>query len=302
VYVLEMSSYQLEASVITEFDIGILLNITSDHLDRHGGMSGYVYAKQLIFKGMKGFGIIGVDEPQTKDIYAYLSPLMKERLIPISIQKILDFGYSLQGTHILRNGQFLWDMDEHTKLKGAHNGQNMMAVWAALSALGFADEDIRKTILEFQGLEHRQEYILETPEGLVFINDSKATNAEATIQALKAYTDVYLILGGRPKEGGIQELIPYFDRIRHALLIGEAALEFSQVLEKYKVPFTLTENLENTLNFDFKSPGTVLFSPACASFDQFNNFEERGRAFKKAVYSAFGGRTMSSSNDFLGKV
>ncbi len=284
-YVLEMSSYQLEASQISEFNVGILLNITPDHLDRHGGMAGYVYAKQLIFKGMtaKGFGIIGVDEPQTREIYDYLFPLMGHHLIPISTQRILDSGYSLQGTKIYKNGEFLWNMDAHPKLKGPHNGQNIMAVWAALTILGFEDGDIRNAILEFQGLEHRQEHVLETKEGLVFINDSKATNADATIQALKAYEDVYLILGGRPKTGGITELIPYFGKIRHALLIGEAADEFAHVLKAHGVDFTITHTLEAALNFDFKTPGTVLFSPACASFDQFNNFEERGRAFKDRV-------------------
>jgi UDP-N-acetylmuramoylalanine--D-glutamate ligase len=286
IYVLEMSSYQLEACSLIEFDVGILLNITPDHLDRHGGMPGYVHAKQLIFKGAH-CGVIGLDDPQVIEIYEFLKPLMGNRLIPISIKNHLDFGYCLKGTSIYRNGEFLWDMQEHPTLKGEHNAQNIMAVWGALHILGFLDMDILHTFMQFKGLAHRQEYVLQTPNGITFINDSKATNADATIQALKAYDQVYLILGGKPKAGGIGDLIPYFHKIRHALLIGEAANEFSGVLERYGVEFTITNTLEETLKFDFESQSTVLLSPACASFDQFDNFEQRGDMFKSLVLSKF---------------
>jgi UDP-N-acetylmuramoylalanine--D-glutamate ligase len=288
-YVLEMSSYQLEASVMTQFDVGILLNITADHLDRHGGMPGYVAAKQLIFKGMskQGIGILGIDEEQTHEMYQHLSPYMNERLIPISVSQEKEHGYLLKGTQIFQKSECIFDMNTHPTLKGPHNAQNIMAVWAALKALGFENERIAHTIVGFKGLVHRQEWVLKTKEGLVFINDSKATNADATIQALKAYQDVHIILGGRPKEGGINSLIPYFDRIRHAFLIGEAAQDFAKLLNEHHVSFSITHTLEETLKADFPSSGIVLFSPACASFDQFNNFEERGDTFKKLVFENY---------------
>ncbi len=285
-YVLEMSSYQLEASCIIEFDIGVLLNITPDHLDRHGGMSGYVHAKELIFKSQRE-GVICIDDPYTCQIYEFLKPLMKDRLIPISTQTFLETGYYLDGTMLHHNGDLIWDISEHSTLKGSHNGQNIMATWAVLYLLGYSHEAIRQSILEFKGLAHRQEHVLRTKNGITFINDSKATNADATIQALKAYDDVYLILGGIPKAGGIDDLIPYFHKIRHVLLIGQCAQDFAQVLSVYHVSFTIEKNISNALNFDFKENSTVLLSPACASFDQFENFEQRGKHFKDLVIQRF---------------
>lgn len=285
-YVLEMSSYQLEASCLIEFDIGVLLNITPDHLDRHGGMSGYVHAKELIFKG-KNQGVICIDDLYTLEIYEFLKPLMGEKIIPISTKSRLEFGYFLDHTVLYYNGHAIWDMSEHPTLKGAHNGQNIMATWAVLYLLGYSHGQIREVILKFKGLAHRQEHILSTSNNITFINDSKATNADATIQALKAYDDIYLILGGISKAGGIEDLIPYFPKIRHALLIGQAAEEFAQVLNRHNVSFTIEKTISHALNFDFKQNSTVLLSPACASFDQFENFEQRGNHFKDLVVQKF---------------
>ena len=289
-YVLEVSSYQLDASVALEFDTSVLLNITPDHLERHGGIAGYIHSKTLIFKNMlkdsskKAF--IGVDNSYTQEIYDYLSPCMKERIVPISSKAPLQFGYYCQGSSLYKNGTCFWDLN-HPFLKGQHNMQNILATYAVLESCGFPDLKIQEAILNFRGLEHRQEYIGETPEGLKFVNDSKATNAEATSKALEAYNDIYLILGGKPKDNGIESLSPYFQKLKHVLLIGEAAEAFSKVLKKHGVPYTISKTIDKALDFPFESAGVVLLSPACASFDQFKNFEERGNHFRNKVLEKF---------------
>lgn len=295
IYVLELSSYQLDLVEKLPIHISVLLNITPDHLDRHGGMDGYIAAKRHIYdnQNRKDTAVIAVDDNYTRTLYA---TLVKENrigyIIPVSSVQALPQGVTVKGgkieDHITGKGQN-HGLGELPRLPGQHNAQNVAAAYAACRQLGVAPEVIIAAIREFQGLAHRIQWVDEI-DGVLFINDSKATNAEAASKALAAYDTVFWIAGGKAKEGGIASLVPFFPRIKHAFLIGEAQDEFAKALEG-KVPFTRSQHLENAVkqaacaarewvaNKKGKQHAVVLLSPACASFDQWKNFEARGEAF-----------------------
>jgi len=294
VYVLEMSSYQLELTTSLVFDVAILLNITPDHLDRHGGMEGYVASKLRIFdrQGAGQSAIVGIDDELCRGIRDRLGGLKRQRVIPISA-----VGRAKAGVYA-ESGKLIDDMEgaalpemtlaDAPRLPGAHNWQNIAAAYAACRALGISAEQIVAGIKSFPGLAHRQE-LIATIDGIAYINDSKATNADATAKALACYKPIYWILGGRAKETGLDGLEPFYPRIAHAFLIGEAADRFATALQGH-VAFTKSGTLAAavTAAHDMATretqPGAVvLLSPACASFDQFANFEERGEAFRRAV-------------------
>jgi UDP-N-acetylmuramoylalanine--D-glutamate ligase len=289
IYVLEMSSYQLELTKSLVFDVAILLNITPDHLDRHGGMDGYIAAKERIFAGQtaRQAAVIGLDDDICKGIAAKLAA-SGHRVIPISAEHPAPGGVYVGGTQLIddidRNQAPALDLAALPRLPGRHNWQNAAAAFAASRCLGIAAETAARGIASFPGLAHRQE-LIATIAGVRYINDSKATNADATEKALVCYDDIFWIAGGVAKEGGIAPLAPYFPRIRHAFLIGAAAPAFAATLQG-KVPFTQSGDLATALKqaHDAAKPGgTVLLSPACASFDQFTDFEARGEAFRRLV-------------------
>jgi UDP-N-acetylmuramoylalanine--D-glutamate ligase len=294
IYVLELSSYQLELVPHLACDTAVLLNVTPDHLERHGGMDGYVAAKKRIFSGQRPprTAVIGIDDAVTAGIAAELKRGAAHRVMPISVREpapggvYVDRGILIDATDA-RPAKII-DLRELSRLPGVHNWQNAAAATAAARSQGVSGAEIAAGLRTFAGLKHRQELVAEIG-GVAFVNDSKATNADATEKALACYQNVYWIAGGRAKEGGIASLKPYFPRIRHAFLIGEAADEFADVLEG-QVPFALYEDLESAveeagdLAMKEKRPGaTVLLSPACASFDMFRDFEERGEAFRAEV-------------------
>jgi UDP-N-acetylmuramoylalanine--D-glutamate ligase len=289
VYVLEMSSYQLELTKSLAFDVAVLLNITPDHLDRHGGMDGYIAAKERIFAGQSArqAAIIGVDDVICRGIAAKLAAA-GHKVVPISAETATPGGvYVVEGqliddTDHAQRG--VLDLAEAERLPGRHNWQNAAAAFAAARALGVAAADAVQGIKSFPGLAHRQE-LVATIDGVRYINDSKATNADATAKALACYDDICWIAGGVAKEGGIASLASYFPRIRHAFLIGEAAPAFATTLAG-KVPSTRSGDLATALRQAHdaaRQGGTVLLSPACASFDQFTDFEARGDAFRRLV-------------------
>ncbi|HLI19769.1 MAG TPA: UDP-N-acetylmuramoyl-L-alanine--D-glutamate ligase [Stellaceae bacterium] len=289
VYVLEMSSYQLELTKSLAFDVAILLNITPDHLDRHGGMEGYVAAKERIFaaQGARQAAVIGLDDAICQGIAKKLAT-SGHRLLPISAEHAAPGGVYIDGTQLIddteRRHAAVLDLASLARLPGRHNWQNAAASFAAARALGVTAANAARGIASFPGLAHRQE-LIATIAGVRYVNDSKATNADATAKALVCYDDILWIAGGIAKEGGIASLAPYFPRIRHAFLIGEAAAAFAQTLEG-RVPYTLSGDLATALKAarDAAKPGsTVLLSPACASFDQFTDFEARGEAFRRLV-------------------
>ncbi len=289
VYVLEMSSYQLELTKSLVFDVAVLLNITPDHLDRHGGMDGYIAAKERIFAGEKPgqAAVIGTDDAICRGLAKKLGDAGR-KVVPISAERAVAGGVYVMGGTIVDDIEGakkpILDLAEAPRLPGSHNWQNAAAAFAAARCLGIAAADAARAIKSFPGLAHRQE-LVAVIDGVRYINDSKATNADAAAKALACYDRICWIAGGVAKEGGITSLGPYFPRIRHAFLIGEAAPAFAQTLSG-RVPFTMSGDLATAVHQARDAAGrdgTVLLSPACASFDQFTDFEARGDAFRRLV-------------------
>jgi len=292
IYVLEVSSYQLEISPSLHFNVGVLLNITPDHLERHGGMAGYIAAKKLIYRNSthEDTLVISVDDPDCLTIYEGLKNSEKVKILPISICKTLADGIYVKEGILYEKSQPILDLKKLDRLKGQHNWQNAAAAYGALRSINLDREVIIKGLATYPGLAHRQQRITHH-QNVTFVNDSKATNAEAVAKALLCYqgSPLYWLLGGRSKEGGITTLKPYFSAIEHAFLFGEAASNFALTLEG-RVPYTLCETLDQAVEKassrafqDHKEGAVVLLSPACASFDQFRDFEERGDAFCHSV-------------------
>jgi UDP-N-acetylmuramoylalanine--D-glutamate ligase len=305
-YVLEMSSYQLELTFSITFDIAVLLNITPDHLDRHGGMAGYVAAKRLIFhrQTRPRTAVVGIDDPHSAKIFEELKAADEQVVIPISSTRKVDGGiYALDGTLYdsafagggARDHVAVADLAAFRTLPGTHNAQNAAAAYAACVAAGIDPSVAVACLRSFPGLPHRQETIAVI-DGIAYINDSKATNADAAAKALACYPRVYWIAGGRAKEGGIKAAEPYFGRVRRAFLIGEAAPAFAEALAG-KAAAVRSGDLASAVAAAREAAlaegegGVVLLSPACASFDQFANFEARGDAFRALVRALPGTRS-----------
>ena len=293
-YVLEASSYQLELLSSLAFDVAVLLNITPDHLDRHGGMDGYIAAKRHIFdrRDENASAVIGIDEPICRAIAAEMPRTGDRRVVPISVEEPVSGGVYVAGGWLVDAIDGLparvFDLTEAARLPGAHNWQNAAAGYAVARRLGIAPNVAAAALRSFPGLAHRQE-LVDTVEGVRYINDSKATNADATEKALTCYRSIYWIAGGLSKAGGIVPLSPYFERLRHAFLIGNATEEFAATLDG-KVPYTRCGDLATAVAMaadrarsERIPDAVVLLSPACASWDQFTSFEARGDAFRGLV-------------------
>lgn len=284
-YILELSSYQLELTPSLAPDIAILLNISPDHLDRHGGLAGYIAAKQRIFANQVtgATAIAGIDDTDAAAIADTLA-----QVIRISGSDNAAADIRSTGTLLTEDGKTLHDLAAARTLPGAHNHQNAAAAFAAARAAGIAEDVIAKTIDSFPGLAHRQELVAECG-GVRYVNDSKATNADATERALGCYAPIYWVAGGLAKEGGIAPLKPYFPRIRHAFLIGESATKFGETLGD-AVPHTSCGTLDRAVTAahamatsEHLDGATLLLSPAAASWDQFDSFEQRGDRFRDQV-------------------
>jgi UDP-N-acetylmuramoylalanine--D-glutamate ligase len=294
-YVLEVSSYQLEIAPSLHFNIGVLLNITPDHLERHGGMEGYIAAKKLIYRHgtSQDTLVISVDDPYCLSIYESLKASGEVGLLPFSVNRELPHGIYVKDGVLYEKHHPVVDLKKFDRLKGMHNWQNATAAYGALRSRGLKPEAIAKGMASFPGLAHRQQIVAQH-KNVLFVNDSKGTNGDAVEKALLSYANapIYWLLGGRAKEDGITKLKPYFSGIKHAFLFGEAASTFAVTLEN-KVPYTLCETLEEAVKKaskqafrDQKPNAVVLLSPACASFDQFKDFEARGDAFCQYVQDA----------------
>ncbi|HEX3885780.1 MAG TPA: UDP-N-acetylmuramoyl-L-alanine--D-glutamate ligase [Stellaceae bacterium] len=294
-YVLEASSYQLELLDTMACDIAVLLNITPDHLDRHGGMDGYIAAKEHIFdrQGANATAVIGVDD----DICLAMAERLRRgarRVVPVSVNRAVSGGVYVESGHLVdaidTRARRVLDLATAERLPGAHNWQNACAAYAVARRAGLSEAVATAAIHSFPGLAHRQE-LVDTLDGVRYINDSKATNADASEKALICYPAIYWIAGGLAKTGGIAPLAPYFGRLRHTFLIGNATEEFAATLDG-KTPYTRCGDLTAALAAADRMaraehvPGAVvLLSPACASFDQFSDFEARGDRFRDLVAS-----------------
>ena len=300
-YVLEMSSYQLELTFSISFDVALLLNITPDHLDRHGGMDGYIAAKKRIFRGQTKpqAAIVGVDDDISAAIERDLAAAGTQVVVPISAERTVKGGVYAAGGRLIDDmagdSAPVVEMAGLARLPGTHNWQNAAAAYAATRQLGVSREIVTASLHSFPGLAHRQE-LIATIDGVRYVNDSKATNADASAKALACYETIYWIAGGLAKEGGIVSLSPYHDRIRHAFLIGEAAPAFADTLGS-QVPHSRSGELSTAVmaaselaRQEGREGAVVLLSPAAASFDQFANFEARGDAFRRLVATLPGRR------------
>jgi UDP-N-acetylmuramoylalanine--D-glutamate ligase len=284
VYVLEMSSYMLERIVGIRFDAAAMLNLSPDHLDRHGDMAGYAAAKMAIFarQTASDTAVIGIDDAASRALAERIAPA---RRVAVSGAGPADLG-CVAG--ILRDGDgAIVNMAEAVALPGAHNAQNAAAAAALALALGAPRAAVARGIVTFRGLAHRQQRIAEGG-GIVWINDSKATNADAAARALACYDRLIWIAGGVAKAGGIAPLASLFARIRHAVLIGRDAPLLAETLAAHGVSHAIAGTLDQAVPAARAAAQrlevpVVLLSPACASFDQFAGFEARGARFAELV-------------------
>jgi UDP-N-acetylmuramoylalanine--D-glutamate ligase len=301
-YVVECSSYQIDLAPSINPSAGILLNLTPDHLDRHGDMQHYGQVKSRLVAG-SDVAVISVDDAYCTEIAERLEQAGR-KVIRISKQTPLANGYFVDGSKLIEakagKQRVVADLAGIGSLRGQHNAQNALAAYAALRAVGLGYEEIKAGFKSFGGLAHRMEQVGKLGR-VLFVNDSKATNAEAAAPALSSFPRIYWIAGGLPKEGGIDSLAALFPKIAKAYFIGEAASQFAAVMGEqapYEISGTLGAAVEHAARDaakDEASEPVVLLSPACASFDQFQNFEKRGDAFRQAVMNLPGIRLMGEA-------
>lgn len=294
VYVLEMSSYQIDLTRTPVADVAVLLNITPDHLDRHGDMANYVRIKRrlLEMQGPEDTAVVGVDDQESTRIYIALGARGRQRVIPFSAERVVDNGVYVRDG-VVYDGidgadRRIADLRQNPALVGTHNWQNAAAAVAAVAALGVRGDGVEQGLRSFPGLAHRQELIADI-DGVRFVNDSKATNPVSAARALSCYDAVYWIAGGRAKDGDLDALDPYLERVKKAYLIGAAENKFVRILDG-RTAWERSGTLDAAVGSaardaarDGIDGAVVLLSPACASFDQFRDFEARGEAFRTLV-------------------
>lgn len=299
IVVLELSSYQTELARALAPDMAVFMNLSPDHLDRHGGIGGYFAAKRRLFaEGGPDKAIIGVDEPEGR----YLANQIRQDSKTGDPVIAISSGRKLQGNgwSVFARKGFLaeWrkgrqvasiDLRNMQGLPGAHNHQNACAAYAVCRALAMAPKVIETGLRSYGGLAHRCQIVVDKG-GIIFVNDSKATNADAAQKALLAFKNIHWIVGGQAKEGGIAGLEPLFDRVTKAYLVGDAADQFADQLGEvaYERSGTVAAAVKSAAK-NAKPGDVVLLAPACASFDQFASFEARGDAFVAAVLEVAGG-------------
>ena len=281
VYVLEMSSYMLERIDTLRFNTAVMLNLSPDHLDRHGDMAGYAAAKASIFRRAQPGDtcVLGDDDHATAALLPNALRISGEHPCPGGI-------WAERGVLQDAAGVIL-DLAEAPTLPGSHNAQNAAAACAMALALGVPRGFLAPALRSYPGLPHRAE-LVGTHRGVRFINDSKATNADSTARALASHARVVWIAGGTGKEGGIEPLAPWFGRVAHAFLIGRDGPEFARSLARAGVPHTLLDTLEQAVPAAAEAAFAgaaeiVLLSPAAASWDQFTGFDARGDRFRALV-------------------
>jgi UDP-N-acetylmuramoylalanine--D-glutamate ligase len=293
VHVIECSSYQIDLAPSLDPSVGILINLSEDHLNRHGTMQHYAAVKERLPAGVPadGTAIVGVDDEWCRAIAERLAKA-GSRVARISVRRRLSDGFYVEGRRIMRaaggTASAIADLGGIGSLRGLHNAQNAACATAAALALGLDPAAIQAGLRSFPGLAHRMEEVGRRG-AILFVNDSKATNADSTAQALACFDDIFWIAGGRAKTDGIESLRNFFPRIRKAYLIGEAAQEFAATLGSdvaHEIDGTLEAALAAAARDAAASAArepVVLLSPACASFDQYRNFEVRGDAFRDLV-------------------
>jgi UDP-N-acetylmuramoylalanine--D-glutamate ligase len=293
VHVIEMSSYQIDLTPSLDPTVGILINISEDHIDRHGTLDHYAAVKERLVAGVQpqGTAIIGVDDIWCRASADRIEQAGK-RVVRISVKNPLPDGIYVDHDTVWRTSggarSEVAKIGGIGSLRGLHNAQNAACASAAALPLGVAGDVLQKGLRSFPGLAHRMEQVGRR-NNVLFVNDSKGTNADAAAHALSSFADIFWIAGGKAKAGGIAGLAGYFPRIRKAYLVGEAASEFAGTLGG-EVPHEISQTLDVAVEHaarDAEASGlaeaVVLLSPACASFDQYRNFEIRGTKFRDLV-------------------
>ena len=284
-YVLEMSSYMLERLVAVRFEHAVMLNLSPDHLDRHGDMAGYAEAKAQVFARQRpeDLAVLGMDDAGSRALRGRIGA----RVRPVSGEARQPGGIWAEGGLLQDEAGALLDLREAAALPGSHNAQNAAAAAAVALDLGLTREAVAAGLRSYPGLPHRQERVGEI-RGVRFVNDSKATNADSAARALASYDRLVWIAGGTAKEGGIESLAPLFPRIARAVLIGRDAPILAATLAAHGVPHEVAGTLDAALPraaeiaFAGAAP-VVLLSPACASWDQFTGYDARGDRFRSLV-------------------
>ncbi len=293
VHVVEMSSYQIDLTPSLDPTVGMLLNVSEDHIDRHGTLEHYAAVKERLVAGVQeqGTAIVGVDDIFSRNTADRIERSGK-RVVRVSVRNPLADGIYVERETILRASggarSEIARIGGIGSLRGLHNAQNAACAAACALALGVSRDTLQNGLRSFPGLAHRMEQVGKLGN-VLFVNDSKGTNADAAAHALSSFADIFWIAGGKPKAGGIIGLAEFFPRIRKAYLIGEAAKEFAETLGE-RVPHEISETLDVAVAHAAKDAEAshlhdpvVLLSPACASFDQYRNFEIRGAAFRDLV-------------------
>ena len=291
IYVIECSSYQLDLIDRMRFDTAVLLNISPDHLDRHGDLAGYVAAKRRIFRDRPRGGqvaIVGTGDAASRAMLSELEARAGWSLVPVAVGRPVDGGVSVLGGTLHEHDTPVADLSGIDTLPGAHNHQNAAAAFAAARSLGLSRAEAAAALATYPGRPHRQETVAVI-DGVRYVNDSKATNGEAARNALVCYPAIYWIAGGRPKADGLEAVLPELRRVRRAYLIGEAEEAFAEEIGG-RVPVERCGELARALEAAHRDAqqertagATVLLSPACASFDQWPSFAARGDAFRSAA-------------------
>ena len=298
-YVLELSSFQIELAPSLSPDAAALLNVTPDHLDRHGTLENYARIKSLVFAalGPKATAVIGVDDAPSRAIAAGLNGACAVKRVAVGHGVETGVFVADGVLHEMEGGRetACVDLAVIGSLRGAHNWQNAAVAYALARSQGLSSAEIAQGLKSFAGLPHRMEQVARRGK-VLFVNDSKATNADAAGKALASFTDIYWIIGGRPKEGGLAGLEPFYPRIVRAYLIGEAAEAFGRQLGDHIDHVhcgTLARAVEAAAADASRSAANepvVLLSPACASYDQFDNFAKRGDTFRDLVMALDGAK------------
>ncbi|MGA7328203.1 MAG: UDP-N-acetylmuramoyl-L-alanine--D-glutamate ligase [Rhodomicrobium sp.] len=289
-YVIEFSSFQIDLTPSLDPDVAVLLNITPDHLDRHGTLENYAAVKEKMIRSPAA-AVIGADDALS-DAIAERATARGIKSARISAIHSVEAGVYAEGAELfeMTNGvaQNRTSLSGIGSLRGTHNAQNACAALAAARFIGLPWQVLARSLQTFPGLAHRMEEVRRIGR-VLFINDSKATNADAAARALTSFSNIFWIAGGKPKEGGIASLGPYFPRIKKVYLIGEASRTFAGTIGD-KIPFVFAQTLEKAVSqaaadalTNGEEEAVVLLSPACASYDQFQNFEVRGQAFRSLV-------------------
>ena len=289
--ILELSSYQTEVANSLTPDVAVFTNFTPDHLERHGGIGGYYAAKKRLFiSGCPDRSVIGVDEFEGKLLAQELADhLHDDRIIRVSgSRKITNLGWTVFANKGFlseyRRGKQVASLDlrEFKALQGSHNHQNACAAYAVVRSLGIGPRSIAKALKSFTGLAHRSQLVTEI-SGVVFINDSKATNVESAMKSLETFPKVRWICGGEQKEEDISRLNNVLTNVKKAYVIGTNTAKFSsQISCEFEICNTMDIAVKKAFN-DASDGETVLLAPATASFDQYSSFEERGKAFEYEI-------------------